>query len=166
MDCRDETTTVDLCSEPECINSTIKFKAAHRKAHLPTHGMFKVHRLIFDRDVARIENFAKDTLKSARGTISQLKKEEKPMPECVCCRNAVPLPCWRCTECTGGRFICDNCERKRLVFNETHTKMHTIVRVSEGVEEQEISTEERLRLVEDKLAKMMRILEKLVEKSA
>lgn len=44
--------------------------------------------------------------------------------------------------------------------------MHTIVRVSEKVEEGGTSTEERLRLVEDKLENMMRILEKLVEKSA
>lgn len=43
--------------------------------------------------------------------------------------------------------------------------MHTVVRVSEKVEEEVLSTEERLRLVEDKLAKMMQILTKLVDKS-
>ena len=42
--------------------------------------------------------------------------------------------------------------------------MHTIVRVSEKVEEVELSTEERLRLVEDKLGKMTQLLAKLVEK--
>ena len=100
---------MDLCSEPECINSTIEFEAADRKTHLPTHGMFKVHRLIFDRDVAMIENFAKDRLSSAREIISQLKKKEKPMPECVHCKNAVPLPCWCCIECTGERKPGTNC---------------------------------------------------------
>lgn len=44
--------------------------------------------------------------------------------------------------------------------------MHTMVRVSERVEEMDLSTEERLRIVEDKLGKMMGILEELVEKSA
>lgn len=41
-----------------------------------------------------------------------------------------------------------------------------MVRVSERVEEMDLSTEERLRIVEDKLGKMMGILEELVEKSA
>jgi hypothetical protein len=102
-DCRNEETTVDLCSEPECINSTIAFEEADRKTHLPTHGMFKVHRLIFDRDMARVENLAKDALNSARGTVAQLKREEKPMLECVRCKTAVSLPCWCCVECTGER---------------------------------------------------------------
>ena len=64
------------------------------------------------------------------------------------------------------KFICDNCEHKGLAFDETHTKMHTLVRVSEEVEEQELSVEERLRFVEDKLAKMSQLLAKLVEKGA
>lgn len=66
---------------------------------------------------------------------------------------------------TGDNFICDGCEHKQIAFDEVHTKMHTIVRVSEKAEEMEISMEERLRLIEDKLANMMGILERLVEKS-
>ena len=54
-------------------------------------------------------------------------------------------------------FICDKCEYKGLAFNKTHTKMHTIVRVSEKVEEKELSVEERLRLVEDELAKIRQL---------
>ena len=42
--------------------------------------------------------------------------------------------------------------------------MHTIVRVSKHVEEKEFSTEERLRLVEDKLEKVVQLLARLVEK--
>lgn len=101
MDCHSERTTVDLCSEPECIDSTVMFKAADRKTHLPNHGMFKVHRIIFDRDVGRIEKTAKDALTSARGTLSELVEQEKPMPECVHCKTAILLPCWYCAECTG-----------------------------------------------------------------
>jgi len=52
-----------------------------------------------------------------------------------------------------------------LAFNETHTKMHTLVRVSEKVEEEELSMEERLRLVEDELTKMGELLAQLVKKS-
>jgi len=100
-DCRNDTTTVDLCSEPECINSTVTFEEAGRKTHLPSHGMFKVHRMIFDRDTARLENLARDALDSARGTVSQLKREGKPMPECAHCKTEVSLPCWCCVECTG-----------------------------------------------------------------
>lgn len=43
--------------------------------------------------------------------------------------------------------------------------MHTLVRVSEEVEEKELSVEERLRLVEDQLVKIGQYLAKLVEKS-
>ena len=65
---------------------------------------------------------------------------------------------------TGEKFICDNCEHKQLAFGKVHTKMHTIVRVSEKVEKKEVSTEERLQIVEDKLEKMMQLLARLVEK--
>lgn len=118
IDCRSEATTVDLCSEPECINSTITFEAADRKAHLSTHVMFKVHRLIFDRDVARIESFAKDTLNSARGIISRLKEDGEPMPDCVQCKTGVSFPCWCCTECTGERELDKDYDRN--VVNLDH----------------------------------------------
>jgi hypothetical protein len=54
-------------------------------------------------------------------------------------------------------FICDDCECGGLAFNETHTKMHTIVRLPWQVGK-EISMEERLRLLEDELTKVRRIL--------
>ena len=69
-------------------------------------------------------------------------------------------------------FICYDCEQKDAALNEVHTRMHTVVKVSEEVGK-EPSTEERLRFVEDELAKMRRTLAevtetlgKLVEKSA
>ena len=64
------------------------------------------------------------------------------------------------------KFICDNCEHKGLAFDETHTKMHTLARVSEEVEEEELSVERRLRFVEGELAEIKQLLAKLVEKSA
>lgn len=99
MDCRNES-TVDLCSDPECVNSTVKFKATDRKPHLPSHGMFKVYQTIFDRDLVRFKNTARDALDSALEVISELK-DEGVMPECVHCSAAVSLPCWRCVECQG-----------------------------------------------------------------
>jgi len=101
MDCHSIRTTVDLCSEPECINCTVKFAATDRKTHLPSHGMFKVHRIIFDRDVGRIEKTAKEALDSAQGTISQLVEGEEPLPGCAHCETTISLPCWCCVECTG-----------------------------------------------------------------
>jgi lipopolysaccharide biosynthesis regulator YciM len=98
MDCSGEM-TMDLCSEPECVDSKVIFEAADRKPHLPNHGMFKIHRVIFQRDVTRVENKAKVALKSARGIISRFK-EEKSMPECVRCKATISLPCWSCVECT------------------------------------------------------------------
>ena len=105
MDCHDEGTTVDLCSEPECVNSAITFKTADRKAHTPNHGMFKVHRIVFDRDMGRVERTAKDVLDSARGTLSELEEGKGPMPECVHCKTTISLPCWCCVDCTGEREL-------------------------------------------------------------
>jgi len=103
MDCRSQLTTVDFCSEPECINCTVVFTAAERKPHSPNHGMFKVHRIIFDRDIGRIEKTAQEALDSVQGTLSELAEGEEPMPECVHCTTAISLPCWCCVECTGER---------------------------------------------------------------
>ena len=143
--------------------------------------MLKVYRFIFDGDTGRIERTARDTLDFAHETISQLKEEGDPMPVCLLCGTPVPLPCWCCVECPGEwgpgkeellsltlctaaeKFICDDCEHKQLAFGKTHTRMHTIVRVSDDVAK-ELSTEERLRLVEDELARARQTLQKLFEK--
>lgn len=101
MDCHSIRITVDFCSEPECINCTVVFQAADRPTHFPNHGMFKVHRIVFDRDLGRVEKTAKEALDSARGTISELEEGEKPMPGCAHCQTTISLPCWCCVECTG-----------------------------------------------------------------
>lgn len=93
--------TVNLCSRSECVRSTITFEGADRKPHFPNHGMFKVHRFIFYRDMGRIERTARDALNSAREIISKLKEEGDPMPMCLACKAPVSLPCWYCAECTG-----------------------------------------------------------------
>ena len=177
MDCTQP--SVNLCSRSECVHSTITFEGADRKPHLPAHGMFKVHRFVFDRDMGRIERTARDTLKFARETVFQLKEERSPMPMCLRCKALVSLPCWCCVECTGEwepgneppsrydypqplctageKFICDDCEHKQPPFNKTHTGMHTIVRVSEDAKK-ELSSEGRLQLVEDELVKMRQAL--------
>ena len=64
----------------------------------------------------------------------------------------------------GKKLICNDCEHKGLAFDETHTTMHTLVRVSGRVEETTVRVEDRLQLVEEELAKMREILTKLVEK--
>jgi len=53
--------------------------------------------------------------------------------------------------CVEERFICADCEHKRIAFNDTHTKKHTLVRVVRKVEESRVSTEERLKAVEEQL---------------
>ena len=61
--------------------------------------MFKVHRFIFDRDIAKIEISAKVALHTARETILKVKEEGEQMPECSRCKVVVSLPCWYCAEC-------------------------------------------------------------------
>ena len=61
------------------------------------------------------------------------------------------------------KFICDDCELNQLSFDETHTKMHTVVRVSDEDEGKGPSTEEQLRLVKDELAKMRQDFEEVTQ---
>jgi len=102
MDCHDKT-TLDLCSEPECLNSviTLGVRPDLKTPHTPNHNMLKVHRILFDRDTARTERNAKDALEAARQTLSELKLKKKPMPKCIHCQNMVSLPCWYCVDCTS-----------------------------------------------------------------
>ena len=193
MDCHDRA-TVDLCAEPECLNSAVTFEDRPDlgSGHSPNHNMLKVHRIVFNRDTARTERNAKDALGAAREKLSDLKAKKKPMPQCVHCQNVVSLPCWYCVDCTSeftqnnhftpltnklpyleGRFICADCEYKCLAFNETHTKKHTLVRVIQKVEESKVSMEESFKAVkgqleslEGELLKVKQLLSKLFEKGA
>ena len=60
-----------------------------------------------------------------------------------------------------GKFICDDCALNGFLFNGTHRKMHTVVRVSDGDEGEGPSTEEQLRLVKNELAKMRQDFEEV-----
>jgi hypothetical protein len=102
MDCHDKT-TVDLCSEPECLNSvgTLKRRPNLKPPHTPNHNVLKVHRILFNRDTAMAERNAKDALEAARQTLSDLEVKKKPMPRCFHCQNVVSLPCWYCVDCTS-----------------------------------------------------------------
>jgi len=152
------------------VNCTIKFHIPGRKPHLPTHGMFKVHRFVFLRDMARVGGEAKSSLEFARRHFAYIGVEEGP--ECAHCKTVVSPPCWFCSDCQEETYICDDCEYRGLAFGEKHTKMHTVVRVFERGEEKERPTEERLQFLEDKLARMeetlgevRQTLAMLVEKS-
>lgn len=95
---------MNLCSEPTCVNCTVALTLGpvdRRKIHLPNHGMFKVRRHIFSRDIARIQNVTRDTLELERANFSLLKEEGYPIRECLHCKTALSLPCWCCLECTG-----------------------------------------------------------------
>jgi len=106
----------------------------------------------------------------ARETLSDLKAQKEPMPQCAHCKESVSQPCWYCVDCTKERFICDDCEYKCLAFNDVHTKKHILVRVTDKVVEAVVSTEDRLRTVEgqlksvqDRLREMEGLLSKLLE---
>ena len=102
MDCHDKT-TVDLCSEPECLNATaaLENRKDLKTPHTPNHSMLKVHRILFNRDTGRADKNAKDALEVAREKLSDLKAQKEPMSKCVHCKEAVSQPCWYCVDCTG-----------------------------------------------------------------
>ena len=102
MDCHCNE-TLDLCPEPECLDSVVAPKRLPGLVtpHTPNHDVLKVNRILFGRDTTITEQNAKDALVAARNTISDLMAEKKPMPGCICCRNVISLPCWYCVDCTG-----------------------------------------------------------------
>ena len=106
MDCDGESASVNLCSEPECVNSAVTFHGTDSKRpHLPNHGMFKIYRVVFDRDMGMVENRARSILDSAIGIISQPESAGNPMPKCAHCKVTVPSPCWCCVDCIGERRL-------------------------------------------------------------
>jgi len=150
LDCRGDT-TLDLCSEPKCLNSTITFGTADRKPHSPSHGMIKTRRPIYDTKFGRVEEDARSMLPSLSGMV------DKQLFACDFCKTTLSAPGWNCLDCsTGGfetwLFICDNCERQDLGFSQRHTKSHIILRIPK--KEKKRSTEERLQFLEDKSAKI------------
>ena len=102
MDCHSND-TVDLCPEPECLKSTTLMKERNdlTAPHKPNHSMLKVYRMLFSRDTGRAEKNAKAALEAARETLSDLKAQKMPMPQCVHCKETVSQPCWYCVDCTG-----------------------------------------------------------------
>ena len=115
MDCHSDN-TVDLCSEPECLDSTAPMK--DRKdltvPHNPNHSVLKVHRMLFSRDTGRAEKNAKEALEVARETLSDLKAQKEPMPQCTHCKETVSQPCWYCVDCTS-KF-----RKRERRFNNRH----------------------------------------------
>ena len=100
MDCRIGS-TVNLCSETECINSTVISKG--QKPHLPDHRMFKVHRYIFERDLPKIAAAANYALDGTHSAMSQLKSMGiSTLGGCSHCHTPLSLPHWRCVECENG----------------------------------------------------------------
>jgi hypothetical protein len=114
MDCHGES-TVDLCSEPECLNSVVTLERYRdlNAPHTPNHNVLKVHRILFNRDTAIAERNAKDALEAARQTLSDLEAKKEPMPQCVQCPNVVSLPCWYCVDCTGEFTLSPFCNPPR-----------------------------------------------------
>ena len=99
MACSDKEIAV-FCSDTECANFALTSGTDNRpQPHLPSHMVFKVSRFLFQRDIPCIEGPAKLVLNSGQRVISELRKEEKPMPDCMYCGITVSLPCWSCVDC-------------------------------------------------------------------
>lgn len=96
MDCCHGGTIKSFCSNPECLEFV-------EQPHLSNHRVFKISRIVFDRDLGMIETIAGLNLRSARAAISQLEEEGNPMPKCEHCEIAVTLPSWCCVDCLGER---------------------------------------------------------------
>lgn len=101
MDCQ-RPETVNICSELECLNSTVTFGVTGSpKPHLPSHGMFKVRRNIFSRDVASIQRAAREALELERENIFSAKEDgAETLWKCIHCKIPVSPPYWRCLECS------------------------------------------------------------------
>ena len=106
MDCRDKT-TVDLRPGPECLRATSAFEkreeeGSERSTYAePQHAQGTLYSLQCSLDTARAEMNAKDALEAARQTLSDLKAQKEPMPQCSHCKETASKSCWYCVDCTS-----------------------------------------------------------------
>ncbi|KAJ7481633.1 hypothetical protein FB451DRAFT_1236685 [Mycena latifolia] len=75
-------------------------------------------------------------------------------PSCCACKKPVSQPCWYCVACGEASFICWECDAKGEVsFGEHDFHSHDLVRVTELIEERDLTMEERLVEMEERFSK-------------
>ena len=117
MDCPGEK-TMNLCSEPECVNSTIIFEAADRKPHLPSHRVVKTRRPIYDREFGRVEQDARGMFNLSHAIFQQPREGEEESGGCIRCKAVLLPPCWYCFDCPPGECAPD---LSRNIVNPDHS---------------------------------------------
>lgn len=176
--------TVDFCSKPGCLGSTIRASDRDRhdllKPHVPTHDLIKVRRNLLQRQLAQAFVRAKNVLTEFRTSfkasgIGRQDTEYADSPRCCSgCKIAIEFPCWYCLECLGKSecatythkltpptldsdvFICTICDATKIVVdNVQHEKHHTLVRCRDNSRDIEIlSMEENIWALNDRLLRV------------
>ncbi|KAJ7093996.1 hypothetical protein B0H15DRAFT_905027 [Mycena belliarum] len=81
-------------------------------------------------------------------------------PSCCGCKKPVSQPCWYCIQCGEASFICWECDAKGEVsFGDHDYHSHDLVRVTELIEEKDLSMEERLTAMEERFSKHEKTME-------
>ncbi|KZT73469.1 hypothetical protein DAEQUDRAFT_414712 [Daedalea quercina L-15889] len=115
--------TVDLCSDPRCLASTIDQDqyAELNSPHLPSHDIFQLRTTMHERERRQYNARAREALDNAQTILNNswalpVGDSDSPkgngmtstgrmahgIPRCQGCGAAVQRPCWYCVECYGA----------------------------------------------------------------
>ncbi|KAJ6618743.1 hypothetical protein B0H10DRAFT_1794829 [Mycena sp. CBHHK59/15] len=169
LTCRLEDTfdTVDFCDTPSCSTVKVAVSDHHvlsQRAHLPTHDVMKLRRVVHLRQFGKTYREAKRALAKARqffpsveddadaNAIEKYHESRAPIPrdsspKCAACDIPVTQPCWFCVQCEEPSFICISCDadtKKKVAFGYHDTHAHDLVRCQVLVEDVEVTLEDRL----------------------
>ncbi|KAJ7507339.1 hypothetical protein B0H11DRAFT_2319240 [Mycena galericulata] len=159
LTCRLEHTfdTVDFCDSHPCFSVTV-VPSGMTRAHLPTHDLLKLRRVVHIRQFGKTYREAKRALEEARqffqvpdegrdGTSENMTVSKTTSPRCAACDVIVTQPCWFCVQCEEPSFICNSCDsdtKKDVVFGYHDSHSHDLVRCQPLIEEVEVTLEDRL----------------------
>ncbi|KAF7307764.1 hypothetical protein MKEN_01136500 [Mycena kentingensis (nom. inval.)] len=189
LTCRLEETfdTVDFCNSETCMSDRV-IPSGMTRAHLPTHDIMKLRRVVHIRQFGKTYRLAKEALTRARALFPSADDEgdtqDRTPPHCAACQVPVSQPCWFCVQCEEPSFICMSCEsdpkkkafplieevevtledrladlEKRFIQHEANMEAR-LTNIEAKMEERLVKVDERLVLVEKLLERVLFALEK------
>ncbi|KAJ7777905.1 hypothetical protein DFH07DRAFT_730843 [Mycena maculata] len=150
--------TVDFCDNLSCASVKV-VPSGMTRAHLPTHDILKLRRVVHLRQFGKTYRAAKRALTKARqfflvpeedavvATSARVSTLKIPGPRCAACDVPVTQPCWFCVQCEEPSFVCNSCDsdaKKKIAFGYHDSHSHDLVRCQPLIEEVEVTLEDRL----------------------
>ncbi|TFK63867.1 hypothetical protein BDN72DRAFT_298933 [Pluteus cervinus] len=169
LDCfpEDFVYTVDLCKA--C--STDSFIRGN-DGHDPSHSMITYEHTVFDyNQVSSSQAIAERAKEAFRTGLISNDSWTKPVPTteilCICCSEAVTIPCWVCRDCNlNVTFVCVECEETKVAPPEYlfHKVKHILIRIGTTNPISSVAdTEASIAALEEKVDERLAQLEAVVQ---